>query len=74
MQDLWMVNHVGIKYHALQETLMNKTISLHFTPSADNKEDGLTKVLTAEMFSKHHKGISMIHECVRQSYAGLVVQ
>ena len=59
VQGLRNVNHIGIKYYYVREMVVNKAVTVIYTPSADNRADALTKVLSGQSFQVHkgHLGV-----------------
>ena len=57
VQGLRKVKHIGIRYHYVRDAVDAKTICVEYTPSTENKADGLTKVLVTSAFDKFRRGL-----------------
>ena len=53
VSGLRRVKHVGIKYHAVRECVIEIEVQVYYTPSAENRADSLTKCLIGVYFYKH---------------------
>lgn len=50
VQGLRKVKHIGIRYHYVRDAVEEKSVEVKYTPSNENKADGLTKVLVSSSF------------------------
>ena len=42
--------HINVRYHFIRQKLADKTISIHYISTKDQKADGLTKPLSTKRF------------------------
>lgn len=56
------VKHVELRYHYTQDMMQREQIHLTYVPSAENRADGLTKVLSS---AKNHNVLEMLSRCSR---------
>ena len=56
------IRHIEIKYHFFKHHLDNKNLELNFIPTAKNRADGLTKILSTNKIGQSmvHLGLSKI--------------
>jgi hypothetical protein len=45
--------HIGVRYHFIRQKLADKTISIHYISTKDQKADGLTKPLAISKFKEY---------------------
>lgn len=57
MHGLRNVKHVGIKYHYVREAVQSGEVKVKYTPSNENRADGLTKALVGDTFCGHRDGL-----------------
>lgn len=61
VQGLRNVKHVGLKYHYVLESVVGQKVEVVYTPSIENRADGLTKALIGEPFSTSCDRLGVIY-------------
>ena len=57
VQGLRKVKQIGIRYHYVRDAVDCKAVQVQYNASADNKADGLTKVLVTVAFKRFCEGL-----------------
>ena len=60
VQGLRKVKHIGIRYHYVRDAVDSKSIQVQYIPSAENKADGLTKVLVMSAFENFRSSLMCV--------------
>lgn len=60
VQGLRKVKHIGIRYHYVRDAVDERAVQVEYVASADNKADGLTKVLVTSNFESFKSAVGVV--------------